>query len=609
MFKIKTIAFCLCFCLVSAVDQINASDAESGKLTPSRGDVTYYIDPGKGDDANPPGQPWRSFGKLNSIRLAAGDQVIIAPGLQQETLKPSGEGTADKPVVIKFLPGVHTINIKNVLHKQLFISNSIDSTEPIPVGIMLSQVKHFRLLGGGVDGVGKTTLLYEGRMMQILNENAEDVEYSGLVIDMKRTAVSEIRVLEAQDSMATIQVAEGSDYQVENGRFFWRGDWLGGGLLAQEFDLKSGRCWRSGAPRGWTSDGQTEANATDLGERKVKLEFPNGACGLTTGRHYHFRNIKRVMAGVHTTRSARIAFRDCDVYALPCMGFVSQFTDTMTFQRVNVAPPANSIRTCPAWADIFQFSNCKGDILVDSCRLSGMQDDALNCHGTHLRIVEKTGDQQLLARFIQPQTYGFAAYAPGDEIAVINHANLCEYPGNPRAKVVAVEMKSPTDWLLTLAGPMPFFGKDDVLDNITWNPNITIRNNHVSVNPVRGFLLGSRGKIIVEGNTFERCANQGILVEGDAAAWMESSPIRDLLIQGNRFINCGISVEPSITTRKSEEPVHGNIRIQNNRFEESCQISIKSARGVGVIGNHFIGGPIQITLDPSCTETRVENND
>ena len=62
------------------------------------------------------------------------------------------------------------------------------------------------------------------------------------------------------------------------------------------------------------------------------------------------------------------------------------------------------------------------DILVDSCRLSGMQDDAINCHGTFLRIIGKTGDNQLLMRFMHPQTYGFAAFAPGDEVAVIRHS-------------------------------------------------------------------------------------------------------------------------------------------------------------------------------------------
>lgn len=573
----------------------------------ARAQEHYFVDPVHGEDSNPAGKPWKTFGRLNTVKLGPGDTVLISPGVQEESLKPSGEGTAQHPVVIKFLTGVHTLSIKKVLRKQLFISNSIDYTEPIPVGIIMSQVKHVRVQGGGVEGPNKTTLLYDGRMMQILNENAEDIEYSGLVLDMKRPAVSEIRVLEAEGPTLIVQVAEGSDYQIENGKFFWRGDWLGGQVLTQQIELKTGACRRRGALRGWTSEGQIEAKATELGARKVKLEFPNGTSGLLAGHQYHFRNGNRVMCGVHSTRSARITFRDCEVNALPCMGFVSQFTDSMTFQRVNVVPPANTIRTCPAWADIFQFSNCKGDILVESCRLSGMQDDALNCHGTYLRVVSKEGEQQLLVRYVHRQTFGFAPYTAGDEIAIMNADTMREYPGNPRAQVAGVERVTDKDWRITLKGPVPTFSTNDVIDNITWNPNITVRNNHVSVDPVRGFLLGTRGKIIIENNTFERCRMPGILVEGDAVKWFESSPIRDMLIRSNRFIDCGIEISSTVRAPKPEEPVHENIRISENIFAGGG-VHAKSVRGLSVTGNRSPGGDVPMNIESSCTEVTVERN-
>jgi hypothetical protein len=602
------LAFIALLPLASAFAEVASPYPEADKLTVSPGNTIYSVDSDKGDDANPPGKPWKTFGRLNAMKLAAGDTVLIAPGVQEETLKLSGEGTARNPVVIKFLPGLHTISIKKVFRKQLFISNAIDSTDPIPVGIILSQVKHFRVQGGGVEGAGKTTLLYDGRMMQILTENSEDVDYSGLVLDMKRTAVSEFRVLEAQGSMATIQVAEGSDYKVENGKFSWRGDWLGGDLLAQEFELQSGKCKRCGAPRGWTTDGQTVAKATELGDRKIKIEFASGESGIKPGHQYQFRNGKRVMAGVHTTRSARITFRDCEVNALSCMGFVSQFTDGMTIQRVNVVPPANTIRTCSAWADIFQFSNCRGEILVDSCRLSGMQDDALNCHGTYLRIIEKRGEQQLLTRFVHPQTYGFAPYTVGDEIAVMHAKILREYPNNPRAIVSKVERITDKDWLVTIQGTMPTFDKDDVIDNITWNPSLlTIRNCHVSVDPVRGFLLASRGKIVVENNTFDHCGMSAILVEGDAMGWFESSPIRDLLIKNNRFLNCGVSITTSVKAPKTEEPIHENIRILNNDFTGG-EIKAKSVKGLRVEGNRSVKSALNVQPDASCTDVVVSGN-
>jgi hypothetical protein len=585
---------------------------EAPMLIASKGDTTYTIDPVKGDDANPAGKPWKSFAKINAIKLAPGDQVIIHPGSQNVTFKPAGAGTAIKPIVVRFLPGVHTIEIKNVIALPMYVSNACDSPAPKPIGILIQNMKHLRMEGGGVDGIGKTTLLYDGRMVQVYNDHSEDIRFSGLVFDLKRPTVSEFRCLESSDTTAVIQIAESSDYAVENGKFIWTGDW-NPGSFGQELDLATGRCQRAGPPRGWAkmtkegpANGQTIAKATDLGGRKVRLEFPDAPTGLKAGYQYHFRSVWRDSVGVHNARCKDIVFQDCDFYALTGMGFVSQFTENITYLRLNVAPPKNTIRTCPAWGDIFQFSNCKGNVLVDSCRLSGMQDDALNCHGTYLRITEKVGDRQLLVNYAHGQTYGFDPCVPGDEIAVMSPNNMREYPGNPRAKVVAVEMKSPRDWLITFADAVPKFEKNDVIDNITWNPNLTIRNTQVTVDPVRGFLLGTRGKIIVENNEL-RSNMWGILVEGDAKGWMESSPLRDAVIRKNKFINCGIEVGANVKDMKPEEPIHENIRIVDNYFENG-EIHIKGTKGVTVTNNTALNNPLRINLDKSCTETKVENN-
>ena len=593
--------------LCAAVAPATESMSRDRAVYRSPGDATYPIDPVHGDDTNPPGKAWRTFGKLNSVQLAPGDRVLVHPGRQTESLVPSGAGSAEKPVVIEFLPGIHTLSKENVERLPMFVSNSMDSTAPKPVGILIRNFKHLRLTGGGVEGKEKTTILHDGRMVQIWNDQSEDITFTGLVFDLKRPTVSEFRVLETGPTFAVIQVAEGSDHEIKDGRFFWRGDW-GPGAFGQILSLEDGLCRRARAPRGWDETGQTEAKASALGDRKVRLDYPHGDSGLKPRHQYHFRNITRDSVGVHTSRCKNIVFRDCHFHALTGMGFVSQFTENMTFQRVHVAPPAGSIRTCTAWGDIFQFSNCKGALLVDSCRLSGMQDDAINCHGTFLRIVEKPAENQMLVRFMHRQTHGFAPHAPGDEIAVVNHQTIREYPDNPRRVVTAVERKSDTDWLLTLDGPCPAFEKDDVIDNITWQPDLTARDNHVSVNPVRGFLLTTRGKVIVENNVFQRCNMAAILISADAASWFESSPVRDVLIRGNTFVGCGISIDPHVQAALPDEPVHENIRILDNHFI-GAGVTAKAARGLTIKGNRSSEGDLPIRLDPSCTETEVGGND
>jgi hypothetical protein len=145
--------------------------------------------------------------------------------------------------------------------------------------------------------------------------------------------------------------------------------------------------------------------------------------------------------------------------------------------------------------------------------------------------------------------------------------------------VTAVERKSDKDWLLTLDGPAPAFEQDDVLDNITWQPNITARNNHVSVDPVRGFLLTTRGRTIIDNNTFHRCAMDAILISGDAASWFESGPVRDVIIRGNTFIDCDVSINPHVPSNRPDEPVHESIRITDNDFN-GAGVSAKCVKGL-----------------------------
>lgn len=573
---------------------------------------TLYVNPVMGDDArdgSSPAQAWRTFDGLVGIALGPSDIVLVSAGVHTKTLHPKAHGSEENPVTITFLPGVHTFAKETALARPLFVSNACDApTEPKPIGILIEDCAHLRLQGGGVKGAEKTTLVMAGRMVEAANLTSEDITYKGLVFDLVRPTVSEFRVHEVQGDTAVIAVAEGSTYEIKDGKFTWTGDLGYGGVMVQEAIPLEGRAWRRGL--GW--DPFTSAKAEEVAPGKVQLTCKPGsnAYGMTPGHQFQFRHIKRDSVGIFNARSKNIKFQNCDIYALTNMGMVSQFTENITLQRVRVAPPKGTLRTCPAWGDIFQFSNCRGDILIENCVESGMQDDAVNCHGTYLRIVGKPADKQLKLRYMQPQSYGFSPYIVGDDIAVVDHLKLRELPGNPRRKVTACVQSDAEgkEWIVTLDGPVPSFGENDVVDNITWHPNLTLRGNKVEMDPVRGFLITTRGKVIVEGNTFVRCAMPGILVEGDARKWFESTCIRDMVIKNNTFIGCGIKINPQTTSNDPKEPVHKNIRIENNLFD-GAGISAKNVQGLIVTGNRSPDGIIPLHIADSCSEVKVEHND
>jgi hypothetical protein len=499
--------------------------------------------------------------------------------------------------VIQFLPGRHEFRADNAIRLRYFISNSADAPlKPRPIGILVKNARHLQITGGkGCD------IWFGDRMTELINDQSEDITYAGLNLDFVRPTVSEYRVLECASNNVVIQVAEGSTYTIEQGRFAWTGDLGPGWTMVQQADPVAKSCWRLGR---W--DPFSAATAEDLGAGKVRLCYQTGNFGMAKGRQFQFRNVERDTTSAVNSRCKDIVFRDCNLHSLPGMGIVSQFTENITCDHVNVVPRPGTIRTCAAWADCFHFSGCRGDILVDSCRFSGTQDDPINVHGTYLRLIERTAPNQVLVRFMHPQTYGFAAFQPGDKVEFVNHQTWCAYATNI---VTGLERTTDKDWRLTLEAPAAEFGQDDVVDNVSWYPNITIRNCTVDTDSCRGFLITTRGKALVEGCTFTRTHMSAILVGGDAEGWFESGPIRDLTIRNNEFIQCAnpvIHLNPQTRSNKPEEWVHENILIEGNVFD-SGGISARSVRGLRITGNRFSAPTLPVQTS-ACTNVVIEHN-
>ncbi|MFO8026773.1 MAG: right-handed parallel beta-helix repeat-containing protein [Opitutales bacterium] len=145
--------------------------------------------------------------------------------------------------------------------------------------------------------------------------------------------------------------------------------------------------------------------------------------------------------------------------------------------------------------------------------------------------------------------------------------------------------------LLTLERAVPAkLQEKDVIENVTWTPEVLITGCEVRRTPTRGFLLTTRRKAVIENNTFYRTWMSAILLENDASGWYESGAIRDLTIRNNTFVDCRepvIHINPRNSV--ANEAVHRNIRIKGNRFKLRDKLAIKahSTKGLTIKGNAF----------------------
>jgi len=569
----------------------------------SPGNTTYYVDPAQGSDAHSgltQKLAWRTFTPINRLLLAPGDCVeIMAPGSSDQTLALMGAGTAENPIDIRFAPGRYDFRPTRALERTYQISNTNgDPDTGKAIGVLLDGAKHVRISGPGA------CLVYRGKMIEVCIDGCEDISISDLHFDYHRPTVSEFAVAAIGSGCVDLKIHRDSHYKIDDGQITWQGEgWSYNTGLAQELDLSTNEVWRRRDP----------LNGMTLEEIEPFLVRAHGQHNMKPGRVYQIRDTFRDCAGVFTRRSKNITWKDVQFKFLHGMGLVNQFSENLTFDSVTIAPDKTSARTTAAWADCIQVSGCKGKVLVKDCVFSGAHDDAINIHGTHLRVVERLSDIQLKVRFMHAQTFGFMAFNPGDEIEFVRWDSLKPYGAN---RVVAAELLNPKELLLTLQKPIPkVFKEKDAVENVTWTPEVEIRGCTVSRIPTRGFLITTRRKVLVEDNSFFNTHMSAILVEDDAKGWYESGCVRDMTIRRNRFIRCAepvIHINPQNSA--SNNSVHQNIRIEDNEFilRNTMAVRARSTTGLSITGNTIVSekelddGMVIQTRE--CSSVKIEKN-
>lgn len=574
----------LCSCFLLFVGSIWLTPAQAEERTQSPGNKTYVIAPNKGNDkgSGSSKSPWKTFAPLNKLILAPGDRVeITSPGPLTETLALTGGGTPKKPVIVRFTPGKYDWMPDNLLKRKLHISNTNDAAnEDKAIAIDLTNAKNLRIEGSGA------MFVCRGKMMTVHLDNARNIALSGIGFDYKRPSMSEYTAEEVNDKDAIISIHKDSDYAIENGKVVWIGEgWkMNAGGYGQTFRKNPETLVRSGSPLGGID------KAEEISPGKLKVTYSRNP-GFEKGATYQNRDTRRDYSGVFCNRSENIFWLNVKFNYMHGMGVISQFTKNISFKNLEFAPAKGSGRTCAAWADMLHFSGCGGKIIVEDTHFQGANDDAINIHGTYLRIVEVPSSKEIKVRFIHPQTFGFEAFVAGDQIEFVNHETLLPYG---KALVKEAKLINEKEMLLTLDTSVPSERREnDVIENITWTPSVHVKNCIVDSIPTRGFLLTTRKPILIENCIFNRTGMSAILVAADANSWFESGAVQNLTLRNNRFIECGepvINFHPENSKREEKSPLHSDINITNNVFELKGKgaISLKSTGNVKISGNTFI---------------------
>jgi hypothetical protein len=493
---------------------------------------------------------------------------------------------ANGPTVVEFPPGQYDLYPTNAVKSVYYVSNTASEEEhPDPtktIGLRLKGSRRIHIEGNG------SRLLFHGKMSPIVMDGCIQAEIRNLTIDFARPTISEMRITATSASHWDVEVHPDSEYRLQDDKLYWIDEgWSYRGGPAQEYDPVSNRTWR--VPNPIMLANQVE----QLGPGKLRLRFIS-APHTSVGHVFQMRDGIRDQVGVLIVGCRNIIWRNVWMQYMHGLGIVGQFSENLTFERLRLAPNPSSGRTAAAFADFVHLSGIKGKISIVDSVFEGAHDDAINVHGTHLRIEGVEEGRRIRVRFMHPQSYGFSAFHPGDEIDFISASSLTSYA---TCSVVGIKPLSLREVELTLDSPVPDTIQDgDVIENVTWTPELSVSGNVFKRIPTRGILATTRRKVTIENNVFDNLHMSAILIADDAESWFESGMVRDVLIRGNRFIDCGnrqapvLLIRPENTHVSSDLPVHRNVIISGNRFELNGAplLEAKSTSGLIVADNDIL---------------------
>lgn len=471
------------------------------------------------------------------------------------------------------------------------------------IGLYLKDLENMT-----IDGKGARLVLH-GEMTAFALDGCRNVNLKNFTIAYADPTVVEMTVMETGDDYMTVLVHPQTEYDITDGVCTFKGEsWAWSKAIAQKYDPERDVTWRTWCPL------NDALKVTELDEGILKFDLderPDEKPGIVFQLRDSYRD--EVCGLIHESKD--VVLEDIHFAFTGNFGIVGQMSENITYRNLVFEPESSSGRTCSGFADFVQMSGCKGKILIEDSRFVGAHDDPINIHGTHLQVIRFLSDRELVVRYMHSQTFGFQQFHPGDEIDIVDSHTLMPVAS---VRVKEAVMKSDREILITLNKAVPANVRqieELAVENVTYTPEVVIRNNYFSRVPTRGILVTTRRKVLIENNIFFRMQRSGVHISDDARSWYESGMVRDVTIKDNEFIECGspvISVAPE--NDRNGGYVHGNITVKGNTFilDDGLAVSARSVDGLKIIGNVFVANPQvnegDLIRTSDCNNLIIKNN-
>lgn len=506
-------------------------------------------------------------------------------------------------ITLKFAPGVYNFYPEKALKKEYYISNH-DQTNPKSLGIDLDGWINLTIEGNGAE------FIFDGRMLPVALVNCNGCTLSDFSIDFSNPHISQITIESNTSDGIVFRPETWVKCKVDNkGRF-----------------IAYGRGWDINPPIGIAFDPHTKHLVFNTSDIRCPLDSVKALKDgtyfapkwkdnrLAVGTKVALRSWERPAPGIFVSLCKDTKINNVKVHYAEGMGLLAQMSENISLDGFGVCLRGDSDpRFFSTQADATHFSGCKGVVDSRNGLYEGMMDDAINVHGTYLKIVASEGDDTLKGRYMHGQSYGFFWGEKGDTVQFIAPKTM-EIIGESNVIASIAPADTPTidgvrEFKITFERPLSkeVLNTEGIgMENLTWSPEIIFSGNTIRNNRARGSLFSTPRPTLITNNIFDHTSGTAILLCGDSNGWYETGACRDVRIEGNTFINAltnrfqftegVISIYPEIPDLDNQKKYfHGGkeypgIVIKRNKFRmfDMPLLFAKSVDGLQFYENEII---------------------
>ncbi|MDD4778447.1 MAG: right-handed parallel beta-helix repeat-containing protein [Fermentimonas sp.] len=502
------------------------------------------------------------------------------------------ERSGNEHVTVTFPKGTYHFYEDSAFVKEYYISNH-DQDNPKKVGFALENLSNITIDGQGSE------FIFHGRMVPFSLLNSENITLKNFSIDFEVPALRQLNVIEVNKESDEIvaEIYPGGNYRIDNGKLIFVGE-------TYEIAPVSAMSFREDKRLTYLRR-DLSFNPQTVSEKSpdfLSLKGWDQVNETTPGERFVLRSYYRPTPGIFISECVDTRLENVTVHYAEGMGLLAQMSENITLEGFNVSLRGeDDPRYFTTQADATHFSACKGVIISNNGLYEAMADDAINVHGTYLKITKRVDDNTIQARYMHPQAWGFKWGEQGDQVQFVESEKMELVDGSNNTIQSIKAIDKPTEFgakefEITFSEALPAEiseeGKYGV-ENLTWTPEVTFSGNTVRNNRARGALFSTPKRVVCENNLFDHTHGTAILLCGDCNGWFETGACKEVIIRNNHFVNAltanyqftnaVISIYPEIPYLEGQEKYfHSGIVIENNTFEmfDSPIVYAKSTDGL-----------------------------